>query len=170
MQGLQGYTNLVKISDLSKNFSIRSGVSRCLLEYIFIPFFRLRAGDAGRCRTDVRACAPGWPWLLGVLQAGRLVRELSPAFALTWMREPPASLPVTKGAERSGAWPRRRSCVWGLAGFGGARAGRPRAPRPRQRPATWVGRRPPRPGPERPKGVSAALTVERGITVFANRH
>ena len=33
-----------------------------------------------------------------------------------------------------------------------------------------VGRRPPEPGPERPKGVSAALTVERGITVFTNRH
>lgn len=31
MQGLQGYTNIIKISDLIKPKSTRSGVSRCLL-------------------------------------------------------------------------------------------------------------------------------------------
>ncbi len=73
-------------------------------------------------------------------------------FLMSWRREPPKSLAVTKGAERSGAL--GREAVWkreGLAGFGGARAGRPQAPRPRQRPAACaVDRRPPGPGPERP--------------------
>ncbi len=140
------------------------------LSIYLYPFSGLRAGDVGRCRTDVRACAPGWPWLLGVLQAGRSMREMSPAFPLTWLRESPASLPVTKGAERSGAWPRRRSCVWGRRAL--ERRGRETTDslEQRKRPARRVERRPPRPGPGRPKGVSDALTVERGTRVNANRH
>ena len=96
--------------------------------------------------------------------------EISPALALTWMREPPASLPVTKDAERSGAWPGRRSCVWGRRAL--ERRGRETlgSLEQRKRPTRRVERRPPRPGPGRPKGVSDALTVERGTRVNANSH
>ena len=75
------------------------------------------------------------------------------------LRVPAMSLPMTKEPEQpkgAEAWPRRRSGAGGLTGFDGARAGRPQAPRPRQRQAAeGLGRRPPGPGPERPKGVSA---------------
>ncbi len=58
------------------------------------------------------------------------MREKSPAFPLTSMREPPASLPVTKGAERAKRVERGRG--GGLeaesGGLWSAAEGRPRAP------------------------------------------
>ena len=107
------------------------------------------------------------PWLLTVL--------LAAGWCARVLRVPATSPSMTKDAERAKRverWPRRRSGVWGLVGFGGARAGRLQAPRPRQRPAAWGGRRPPGPEPGqliatlnrrmRLMGVALALTVPSG--------
>ena len=89
-----------------------------------------RACDTGGFRDAVWAWVSGWPWLLGVLQAERLGREMSQAFPLTRMREPPASLPVTKGAERAKRVERGRGGGLGAEGSGlwSAVEGRPWAP------------------------------------------
>ena len=61
-------------------------------------------------------------------------------------------------------WPRRRSGAGRLTGFDGARAGRPQAPRPRQRKAAGgLDRRPPGPEPGRLNTLGARTVKPDGI-------
>ena len=70
---------------------------------------------------------------------------------------------MTKGAERSGAWPGRRSGAGGLAGFGGEGLGELRLPDPDKDRHCAAGRRPPRPGPVRPNTLGARTVKPDGI-------
>ena len=70
---------------------------------------------------------------------------------------------MTKGAERSGAWPGRRSGAGGLAGFGGEGLGDLRLPDPDKDRHCAAGRRPPRPGPVRPNTLGARTVKPDGI-------
>ncbi len=134
-----------------------SGVSRCSLWYIYKSRYR----PPGVVRRWNQHCGWGVGLLVGLDGFESLDRDGgagSGVDACTVAGSGPR-VRVSKPSRARNAverWFRRRSGAAGMAGFGGARAGRPRAPRPRQRPtACAVGRRPPEPGPGRPKGVSA---------------
>ena len=129
-----------------------SGVSRCSLWYIYKSCYR----PPGVVRRWNQHGLWGVGLLVGLDGFESLDRDggAGAAGEFTTEADADARSRVSKPSRARNAVERRfrrRSGAVGLAGFGGARAGRPQAPRPRQRPAACaVDRRPPGPGPERP--------------------
>ena len=129
-----------------------SGVSRCSPGVFVYSIFR-QPGGARRWNQHygrgVGLLVGLWCWesLRRVGDAGAGVLFLDAAGAGARLRVSQCHR-ARNAVER---WAGRRSGAWGLAGLGGARAGRPQAPRPRPRPAACaVGRRPPGPGLAQP--------------------
>ena len=117
-----------------------SGVSRCSLWYIYKSCYR----PPGVVRRWNQHGLWGVGLLVGLDGFESLDRDggAGAAGEFTTEADADARSRVSKPSRARNAVERRfrrRSGAVGLAGFGGARAGRPQAPRPRQRPASCGG-------------------------------
>ena len=117
-----------------------SGVSRCSLWYIYKSCYR----PPGVVRRWNQHGLWGVGLLVGLDGFESLDRDggAGASGEFTTEADSDARSRVSKPSRARNAVERRfrrRSGAVGLAGFGGARAGRPQAPRPRQRPASCGG-------------------------------